>query len=100
MRDASQNPDRQGFSCAACGRLNITAVEGLFRRPHAGSAQRFCDPACRQAAYRRRQAGVQENTPRQLRGGRGRRLTTRPKLAGLPATTKPQTPRSTSEEAV
>jgi hypothetical protein len=25
---------------------------------------RYCTPACRQAAYRRRQAGVAENTPR------------------------------------
>jgi len=28
-----------------------------------GSARRFCDPACRQAAYRRRVASVEENAP-------------------------------------
>jgi hypothetical protein len=74
MRDASQDLDREGFACAACGRFNITAVEGLFDRNRAGSAQRFCDHACRQAAYRRRRAGVPEDAPLQQRGGRNRRL--------------------------
>jgi hypothetical protein len=74
MRDASETPARTGFWCATCGRFNVTAVEGLFRRRGAGSPQRFCDPACRQAAYRRRRAGVREDAPLQPRGGRGRRL--------------------------
>jgi hypothetical protein len=73
MRDAS-SPDRQGFVCALCGRFNVTTVEGLFHRNRVGSPQRFCDHACRQAAYRRRRAGIQEDTPLQRSGGRNRRL--------------------------
>ncbi|HYU84295.1 MAG TPA: hypothetical protein VEK80_05780, partial [Kribbellaceae bacterium] len=60
LRDASEPAVREGFRCDSCGRFNVTAVVGLFARRRAGSAQRFCDPACRQAAYRRRRAGVQE----------------------------------------
>ncbi|MGH3010174.1 MAG: hypothetical protein ACRDLM_12320, partial [Gaiellaceae bacterium] len=56
MRDALPEPERTGFVCATCGRFIITAVEGLFRSARAGSPQRFCDHACRQAAYRRRRA--------------------------------------------
>jgi hypothetical protein len=74
MRDASDRPAREGFVCASCGRFVVTAVEGLWRARRAGSAQRFCDPACRQAAYRRRRAGVGEETPHQTKGGRNRRL--------------------------
>jgi hypothetical protein len=66
---------RNGFTCQCCGQVVITSVEGLFHRPPAGSAQRFCSPACRQAAYRRRQAGAREDTPRQHTGGRNRALT-------------------------
>jgi hypothetical protein len=95
MRDTSR-PNRCGFVCATCGRFNVTAVEGLFSRTRAGSHQRFCDHACRQAAYRRRRAGVNEDTPVQRKGGRSRRL--KPLLD--PAITDPQTPQSTSQEAV
>ena len=74
MRDASNQPRRDGFTCAGCDRFTVTAVEGIFRYPSVGSPRRFCDPACRQAAYRRRRAGVAENTPLQRTGGRTRRL--------------------------
>jgi hypothetical protein len=52
---------RYGFTCQACGRAVVTTVEGLFHNPTRGSTQRFCTPACRQAAYRRRNAGTTEN---------------------------------------
>ena len=47
--------------------------------PHEGllvhdAAVVLCSPACRQAAYRRRQAQVTESSPAQLSGGRGRGL--------------------------
>jgi hypothetical protein len=87
MRDTSRS-QRYGFVCAACGRFIVTAVQGLFTRTRAGSPQRFCDHACRQAAYRRRRAGVNEDTPPQRKGGRSRRL--KP-LSDL-AITDPQTP--------
>lgn len=74
MRDALPEPERARFVCAACGRVITTAVEGLFRSARAGSPQRFCGHACRQAAYRRRHAKVAEDTPLQLQGGRNRRL--------------------------
>jgi hypothetical protein len=51
-----------------------TEVDGLVFRSGSGSAPRFCSPACRQAAYRRRQSGVAEDTPLQLAGGRDRSL--------------------------
>lgn len=99
MRDASSPPERSGFICEACGRFNVTAVEGLFCRNRVGSPQRFCDPSCRQAAYRRRRAGVSEDTPQQLQGGRRRRLNpnTNPPNP-RPAIPKPNTP--TRGEAV
>ncbi len=74
MRDASERHAREGFSCESCGRFIVTAVEGLFRNPRVGSRTRFCSPSCRQAAYRRRRAGVAENAPCQRKGGRGRYL--------------------------
>ena len=74
MRDASQRPARELFRCQCCGREVVIAIEGLYRNPQPGSPRRFCDPACRQAAYRRRRAGAAESTPAQRRGGRGRRL--------------------------
>jgi hypothetical protein len=95
MRDTSRS-QRYGFVCAACGRFNVTAVEGLFSRTRAGSPQRFCDHACRQAAYRRRRAGVNEDTPLQRKAGPSRRMKPLPD----PAITDPQTPQSTSKEAV
>jgi hypothetical protein len=74
MRDASDRPAREGFTCASCGRFIVTAVDGLWRTPAVGSARRFCDPACRQAAYRRRRAAAAEDAPRQTVGGRNRHL--------------------------
>ena len=64
MRNASDPPARHGITCASCGAFTLTAIEGLFSNPRVGSPQRFCSPACRAAAWRRRQAGVHENTPR------------------------------------
>jgi hypothetical protein len=88
MRDASHQPDREGFTCPVCGRFIVTAIDGLWRTRRAGSGRRFCDPACRQAAYRRRRAGVAETTPRQTTGGRDRHLiTTDNKEEPLPPTT-------------
>jgi len=99
MRDALPHPARTSFVCAACGRVIITAVEGLFRSARAGSPQRFCGHACRQAAYRRRRAEAAEDTPLQQQGGRNRRLSPaqRPPQP-QPAIPKPDTPRE--EEAV
>jgi hypothetical protein len=96
MRDTSPTPERSGFYCQMCGRFNVTAVTGLFQRPRAGSPQRFCDHACRQAAYRRRRAGLKEDTPLQLTGGRSRRLTT----PADTTITNPQTTRCDNKEAV
>jgi hypothetical protein len=67
-------PDREGFLCGPCGRFIVTAIAGLYRTGRRGSARRYCSAACRQAAYRRRRAGVPEDTPLQHRGGRGRGL--------------------------
>ncbi|MDQ6615041.1 MAG: hypothetical protein M3083_09895 [Actinomycetota bacterium] len=50
----------------------MTSVDGRFSNPQPGSPRRFCDPACRQAAYRRRRAGVAETIPAQRKGGRNR----------------------------
>ena len=74
LRNASDRPQPEGFECACCGRYLVTAVEGLFRNPQRGSPARFCSPACRQAAWRRRQARVPEDAPAQLEGGRRRQL--------------------------
>jgi len=87
MRDASEEPSRAGFTCPVCGRFITTALEGLWANPNVGSPRRFCDPACRQAAYRRRRAGVAEETPRQTIGGRDRRLTRLPTASGKEVTT-------------
>ncbi len=74
MRDASERPARELHRCECCGTDTVIAVEGLFRNPKPGSPRRFCSPACRQAAYRRRHAGVAESTKPQRSGGRGRSL--------------------------
>ncbi|MGH9181965.1 MAG: hypothetical protein ACRD0Q_03695 [Acidimicrobiales bacterium] len=74
MRDASGRPARELIHCECCGADTVIAVEGLFRNPKPGSPRRFCSPACRQAAYRRRRAGVDESTRLQRSGGRGRSL--------------------------
>jgi hypothetical protein len=65
---------RVGFVCPPCGRFVPTLVEGVVLRVERGSPPRFCSPGCRQAAYRRRQAGVGEDVPLQLGGGRDRSL--------------------------
>ncbi len=92
LRDASEIPLREGFLCANCGRFNVTAVLGVYANARVGSPQRFCNPACRQSAYRRRRAGVSENTPQQLSGGRSRRLNPAKtdKLSELPSIIKPE----------
>ena len=78
MRDAlAPSPEglpRYGFTCQCCSTTVVTTVEGLFTNPARGSTPRFCSPACRQAAYRRRRANAAENEPRQHTGGRTRRL--------------------------
>ena len=69
MRDAFPLPpnshglERTGLHCQCCGREIVLSVQGVFAYAPRGSARRFCDPACRQAAYRRRVASVEENTP-------------------------------------
>ena len=78
MRDACELPGREGFTCPVCARFIVTAVDGLWRNPNVGSPRRFCSPACRQAAYRRRRAGAAEDTARQTTGGRDRNLTKPP----------------------
>jgi len=74
MRDASDRPARTVTICQRCGAETVIAVDGLFRNPQPGSPRRFCSPACRQAAYRRRNAGVAETSPTQRTGGRDRNL--------------------------
>jgi hypothetical protein len=74
MRNASPKPARTELTCAHCGRKIVTAIQGLFNNPPVGSPRRFCSGACRQAAWRRRRAGVDETAPLQLTGGRSRRL--------------------------
>ncbi len=95
MRNASDPPTRHGLTCASCGTFTVTAVEGLFKNPRVGSPQRFCSPACRAAAFRRRRAGATEDTPRQRSGGRSRRL-----QPDNSATQQPKTPQSANKEAV
>lgn len=74
MRNASEHTDRHGFTCPVCGRFIVTAIDGLFADTAAGRPRRFCSPGCRQAAWRRRHAHVDETTPLQHRGGRARNL--------------------------
>ena len=59
----SHGLERTGLHCQCCGREIVLSVQGVFAYAPRGSARRFCDPACRQAAYRRRVASVEENTP-------------------------------------
>jgi hypothetical protein len=70
----ASTPARVGFVCPPCGRFVPTSVEGVVLRDGRGSPPRFCSPSCRQAAYRRRRAGVAEDMPLQLGGGRDRSL--------------------------
>jgi len=74
LRYASEEVVREGFHCPSCDRDIVTAIAGVFAYPKVGSPQRFCSASCRQAAYRRRKAGVAESTPGQFKGGRSRRL--------------------------
>jgi hypothetical protein len=74
MRNASSPPARSQLTCACCGKTIVTAIEGLYYNPPVGSPRRFCSPACRQAAWRRRRAGVDESAPSQTIGGRARSL--------------------------
>jgi hypothetical protein len=74
LRDASEEPARQWFHCPSCNRDIVTAIKGVFKSHKSGSPQRFCSQSCRQAAYRRRRAGVAESMPGQFKGGRNRRL--------------------------
>ena len=63
-----------GFACARCGRQIVTSIAGVPARRAARSPQRFCSPACREAARRRRRAEVPENAPLQPDGGGTRSL--------------------------
>jgi hypothetical protein len=69
-----RSPARVGFVCPPCGRFVTTEVDGVVLRPGRGSPPRFCSPSCRQAAYRRRRAGVAEDIALQPGGGRDRSL--------------------------
>jgi hypothetical protein len=51
-----------------------TDLDGVLWRARSGSLRRFCSPGCRQAAYRRRRAGVAEDVALQVVGGRHRSL--------------------------
>jgi len=78
MRDAFPDPGdgiaRTGITCQHCRLPTTLTVKGVFHNPERGTQQRFCSPACRQAAYRRRLAGVPETTAPQRQGGRDRAL--------------------------
>jgi hypothetical protein len=88
MRDAFPLPpnshglERTGLYCQCCGLEIVLSVQDVFAHTPRGSARRFCDPACRQAAYRRRIANVEENTPAQRQGGRERQLNPSPPASG------------------
>ena len=64
----------KGFTCPPCGRFTRTEVDGVAIRSRTGSPTRFCSPGCRQAAYRRRRAGIRESERLQHDGGRNRSL--------------------------
>jgi hypothetical protein len=74
LRYAFKQVVREGFHCPSCDRDIVTTIAGVFANPKVGSPQRFCSASCRQAAYRRRKAGVAESTQGQFKGGRDRRL--------------------------
>lgn len=67
-------PALTGFVCPPCGRFIRTDLDGVLLPARSGSPPRFCSPGCRQAAYRRRRAGVAEDVKLQLQGGRNRSL--------------------------
>lgn len=57
-------PMQAGRLCAACG--EPLQVSGR------GRPRRFCGAVCRERAFRRREQGVDESMPAELRGGRHR----------------------------
>ena len=80
LRDASSSATKVspgGFVCPPCGRFVRTDLDGVLRRVRTGSKPRFCSPGCRQAAYRRRRAGVGEDAPLQHEGGAKRSLSSK-----------------------
>jgi len=95
MRDAiALQPSRDGLQrtglqCQCCGRVVVLAVAGLFTNNPRGSSRRFCSPACRQAAYRRRRALAAEDTPAQHHGGRARKLNPERAPSGAKANSHP-----------
>ena len=76
----SGDTSRVGFVCPPCGRFIPTEIDGVAWRTRSGSPSRFCSPGCRQAAYRRRRAGVGEGVALQPTGGRRRSLAGRDQL--------------------
>jgi hypothetical protein len=74
LRDAS--PSATEVS-PPCGRFVRTDLDGVLLRSRTGSKPRFCSPGCRQAAYRRRRAGVGEDAPLQHEGGAKRSLSSK-----------------------
>jgi hypothetical protein len=80
LHDASCLPSEVtpvGFVCPPCGRFVRTDLDGVLLRSRTGSKPRFCSPGCRQAAYRRRRAGVGEDAPLQHNGGAKRSLSSK-----------------------
>ena len=80
LRDASSSATEVspvGFVCPPCGRFVRTDLDGVLLRARTGSKPRFCSPGCRQAAYRRRRAGVGEDAPLQHEGGAKRSLSSK-----------------------
>ena len=73
-QSGSPEPAPVGFICPPCGRFIRTDLDGVVWRARTGSPPRFCSPGCRQAAYRRRRAGVAEGVGLQHGGGRNRSL--------------------------
>jgi len=81
-QSGSPEPTPVGFICPPCGRFIRTDLDGVVWRARTGSPPRFCSPGCRQAAYRRRRAGVDEGVHLQHRGGRNRSLEPRQEGTG------------------
>lgn len=80
LRDASSfatEVSPVGFVCPPCNRFVRTDLDGVLLRSRTGSKPRFCSPGCRQAAYRRRRAGVGEDAPLQHEGGAKRSLSSK-----------------------
>jgi len=103
LRYASDGSGRESFTCGVGGQTVICAVEGVFANRRVGSLARLCTPACRGAAYRRRRAGMVENTPLHHPGRRRRSLTGTDPAAAPPdpasETPTPQTARSATNQS-